>query len=170
MKIIRNSTFETNSSSTHSLCIVSEYPKFNEEILLKDYLITPFTERDIDDEEYYFTNIEDKLRYLYTAYIQSNCGTSQHWEEHPLCKNLHELLPSLRFEPYIADYFYVFEDVEWFFNTYWGPAECEIFNDVNELKSFLLEGVVCFHNRDEEQEVLKYKHLPKIKIFCDWSG
>ena len=79
-------------------------------------------------------------------------------------------MPNLKFEPYMADYFYVFEDVEWFFCGYWKSPECEIFNDIDELKSFLLEGVVCFYNRDMEWEVEKYEHLPRIKIFSDWSG
>lgn len=170
---IRSNTFETNSSSSHSLCIAKNSSKYDEELLEKEYSIVPFTQAEIVGEEYYFTKIEDKLRYLYTAYIQNEYNSSNNWEDHPLCKNLHVLMPNLHFIPYNGDYIYVFEDVEWFFyeDEYnQEESEWEIFKDINKLKKFLLEGVIYFFNRDNEDQNNRYNNLDKEIIFCEWTG
>lgn len=167
----RVNVFETNSSSTHSLCIIANSSKNNEEDLLKEYKISVWETEDLTEAEY-FTSIEDKLKYLYTAYTQKYFDDDlENWEKHPLAIALHKLIPNLTFIPSKHDYNYVFEDVEILFDDYWHePAIYETLLKEDNLKRFLLEGTICFFNRDNEYQTNKYNYLEKEIIFCEWSG
>lgn len=165
----RINTFETNSSSTHSLCIVTGFPKHREKSLNKRYIIRPFTINEINEDKYYFTEIEDKLRYLYTLYIQCY-HSDEGWKDHPLCKKLYELIPNLEFKYINSSHKYIFEDGEILFESWDGCQVWYKLLEYDNLKVFLLEGIACFFNRDNEIYQEEYRRLPQECSFCEWEG
>lgn len=169
----RLNTFETNSSSTHSLCIVKNGNKNKEEDLLKSYTIVAWDYNDKTENNYIFTSIKDKLTYLYSVFAQTYYGDEEgniitKWESNPLCIKLHSLVPNLTFIP--TEHTYTFEDAEWFYSGWDEEGEYASLLEGDNLKEFLLNGIICFFNRDDENQVAEYRNLDKLKIFCEWSG
>ena len=62
---IRHGLFETNSSSTHAICIAKE----NEDLKIPDSLT--FTFNDFGWEEHFYYGTKDKASYFYTALYNS---------------------------------------------------------------------------------------------------
>lgn len=169
---IRRNVFETNSSSTHSLSMTSKdisESEFNNYVFEQQYIIKPFNRDEIDDAMEFYS-IEDKLRYFLTLYYQS-------WDDTPdsdkaeFMKLLKFVFPNAVFSLEF-DHNYVFEDGEYFFDSYYDKAECTKLMDEYTLKKFMLYGAINFGDRDREEYSDKINY---IRYHTDlwnvvWSG
>lgn len=173
---IRKSCFETNSSSTHALIVSNEdfynwQVQENKEALacfnLKED-ISIFTGEPEDkannDIEYNvydgtFTDVKDKLRYLYTVLVQSNLYIKDDYENiiineesdaYSIFKDLKELFPNVNFIVPENGYDYVFEDCEYL------PEEIvksECLTTLRGLVLFFLKGRVQYCDRDDDTNI-----------------
>ena len=171
---IRRNVFETNSSSTHSLSMTNKYieeDEYDNDVFERRYIIRPFKEDEVDDTMEFHT-VEDKLRYFLTLYYQT-----WHYDSDPDSYRIKFLLllkkvfPNAIFslEP---GYHYVFEDGEYFFESYFETPECAKFMDEYTLKKFMLYGTINFGDRDREEYSDKIRHIRYNKDLwsVDWSG
>ena len=155
---IRHNVFETNSSSTHSLSIPKESVlSCNDDIKLiqLEGIITPFRYNEYDGELMHIPkeDIIGKLRYLYSAYLQSNRRSTEVFKEIQKC------VPNVIFQDTFEEVYYIIEDAEYLFDE-----DSNIYNWVipskYNMKRFLLYGEVFVWNRDnigldEENECRK---------------
>jgi len=169
---IRNNVFETNSSSTHSLSMTNEHisdTELNDLAFENTYIIKPFKSDEVDDIME-LHSVKDKLRYFLTLYYQS-------WDDTPgSCKNefmklLKKIFPNTIFSLEIGHQ-YIFEDGEYFFDSYFDKAECTKLMDEHILKKFILYGTINFGDRDREEYYDKVNHIRYNKDLwsVDWSG
>lgn len=140
---IRKSVFETNSSSTHSLTLNNTLNLAKQDYLEfeKPYIIRIFKREEISDWEL-FTSIEDKLRYLLTAYHQS-------WQkEGEFMERIQKLFPNTTF---CLDFHcpYIFEDIEYLFDDAEELSKLNSLTD-DELMNFMINGSIYYYNRDNE--------------------
>ena len=165
-KQIRKSVFETNSSSTHALCldITNMYPKYTTEHL-KAFtdVIYPFSEEEAAkfNEPHVFFELKDKIRYFWTIFVREYFGYTEKPQEDFMCK-LQTLVPQASF----AYRFPQFQDKEWIFfkdnAAYMEDCQYVLDSDkdsvanwsIGELESFLLNGVIVFGDRDRYNYIL----------------
>lgn len=141
---IRCNTFETNSSSTHSIC----YGKLNN-VVSKDYLLKmndTYTPGGLD--EGVLLTPEEKLKWLLTAIRQVF-----EYEENPFCVNLlynlKELLPNAKIDMLNnLEHFYEAEDIDCVFEDYSDEPKGIWFLEKDNLIKFLTEYVVVWGDRD----------------------
>lgn len=135
-RIIRKNTFETNSSSIHSLAINqdSQVKDFSD----VDFKIEPFTYRDLYDFGNVFTDLKDKLRYLWTirCYEQDN-GDDNFVDE--FTSMLKSIFPKVIFidvenVPYMEDYEDIINDPKILDETF--------------IRKLLNDGKIVFTSRD----------------------
>ena len=173
---IRKGVFETNSSSTHALCldITNMYPKYTTEHLeaFTD-VIYPFSEEEAVkfNEPHVFFELKDKIRYFWTIFVREYFGNTDKEQEDFMCK-LQTIVPKASF----AYRFPQFQDKEWIYfrdnAAYMEDAQYVLDSDedsvanwsIGELESFLLNGVIVFGSRDNYD----YRFLEsKIDLFID---
>lgn len=139
---IRQGTFETNSSSVHSLS-VKKTDKIDANIFNISLTIEPFYNKDFDIHQdlFIFKTLKNKLKYIWTLLIQSRDETSE--------RELFKLFPNVTFiKPENPFDIYYFEDSDWLF--YKGSF------DVSEVDKWTLEqwkrwfcsGLVIIYSRD----------------------
>ena len=178
-KLIRNNTFETNSSSIHSLSIDRDFfgKLIDENLFTKKYIIKPFTRDEVDSEGKY-ESIEDKLRYFITCYMQASHYTEedkdyleQYVKEHPFFAKLFEIFPNLHIQWELCVYDYIYEDCEYLFDSYDSEyGEIIELADTQILKHFMQYGVINFADRDRNwddpllTQLREYEHN-KTKYF-----
>lgn len=177
---VRKNIFETNSSSTHALVLNNQ--QYNEDVSEGDLLTLvnlPELECNIsiltgekDDVLYNgkhystyegnFTNIVDKLRYLYTCMCQYGLyyridGSSKIYlnddpnnNAYKIYKLLSEFLPKVKFIPPEDAYCYVFEDCEYIIDEL---VDTKLFDTIRTLGLFLLKGQVVYCDRDTDSDL-----------------
>lgn len=179
---IRNNCFETNSSSTHALILNNDdyYNKVSElDLLILSHL--PELEMDIkiftgepDDKTYEgkeystyegsFSNIIDKIRYLYTCMCQDglyekdddgNIIIDEGSKAYNIYIKLKDFMPKLNFIPPKDGYCYVFEDCEYVINDFY---ESNLFKELRTLGLFLLKGRITYCNRDDDYQLSEELH------------
>lgn len=167
---IRNGVFETNSSSTHSLSMTNEHiddTEFDNSVFEKEYIIKSFSESEVD-EFMEISSVTDKLRYFLTLYHQS---FNKECLPESFMRLLKKIFPNTIFSAEFET-MYIFEDGEYFFDSYYDSAECKNLMDEYMLKKFMLYGTINFGNRNSEEymdeiDSIRYdKNLWSI----DWSG
>mgnify|MGYP003317976794 CR=1 FL=1 len=176
---IRNNCFETNSSSTHALCldVRNNYPKYTMEHLeaFTD-VIYPFSPEEASkfNDPHVFYELKDKIRYFWTIFIREALGNSSEEQEF-MCK-LQTILPQASF----AYKFPHYEEHVWYRDNaaYMEDAEYVLRYDkynkdsvtswpIGELEAFLLNGVIVFGDRDRYDYVL---HETKVEQFIKDEG
>lgn len=186
---IRKNCFETNSSSTHALCLdtTSKYPKYTKEQLEEfSDIIYPFSEEEASqfDEPHVFEDIKDKLRYLWTIFIRECLGNTTLEQERFMCK-LQTVVPQTAF----AYKFPVYGENVWFRDNaaYMEDAGYVVADDdyntdsivhwsVDELRELLLNGVIVFGDRDRYDYVLHQSCIDtfikdnKLKVIEEYTG
>ena len=177
---IRSNCFETNSSSTHALCldVRNNYPKYTKEHLeaFTD-VVYPFSPEEASkfNEPHVFFELKDKIRYFWTIFVRECLGCSSQKENEFMCK-LQTLVPNASF----AYRFPKYEENVWFRNNaaYMEDAEYVLRHDeyntdsvstwlIGEIEAFLLNGVIVFGDRDRYDYVLCES---KIKLFIQEEG
>lgn len=156
---IRNSIFETNSSSVHTLSVAKD-AEINETELNKHMEIQPYSEKEWDDM-YYSTDrdaiyalvqlntLEDKLRYICTIFARYN-----HWRDDDkvnellgwfknICPNVEFLLKPDYEIAYIEDSEILFADGGEYF-----PTEFTKWS-IDQWKRWLCSGSLLIFDRDE---------------------
>lgn len=154
---IRSCCFETNSSSTHCLVIPQDVQNASEDAFDKQYIVYPFSDYDIYSATY--TTIEDKLRYFLTIYYQ---GDDTHTY---IMRMLTEMFPNALFiRDFKVQHTYILEDAEYYREVFRPTYE--------ELKDFMLNGVVYFGDRNNEDfyEFTHYDVKKNSRFYCCWSG
>ena len=188
MKQIRKNVFETNSSSTHALCLdtLNKYPKYTKEHLeaFTD-IIYPFSLEEASefDDPHVFFELKDKIRYFWTIFVKNYFGNTEYEQEEFMCK-LQTLVPQASF----AYKFPIYENDEyvWFRNNaaYMEDAEYVLDGEegsvtrwpIGELEAFLLNGVIVFGDRDnyncflQESRINLFLHDNKLKVIEDYTG
>lgn len=172
MRQVRRSTFETNSSSTHSLSMTNQHiddTELKSDVFEKAYIIKRFRSDEIDDVME-ITTIEDKLRYFLTLYYQTLY--SDYYPDTPrmqFMKMLKKIFPNAIFE-LDFEYCYIFEDGEYFFDD--TEPECAGLIDERTLKKFMLCGTINFGNRNREEYSDKINRIYYDKNLwtVSWSG
>lgn len=160
----RRGVFETNSSSTHALCLRKE----NERLDLKiesidwnfEYYIEPFSPEEYSawSDPMILSTIKDKLRYFWTIYNNlylddevagSGCSEwmrkIQSWMPNvkwviQFNTNLDDDWGLYKRGVYLEDYDYVMMDED--------EALIDHISDEDSFKNFMLHGVVVFGDRD----------------------
>lgn len=140
---IRNSVFETNSSSVHSLSF-KKSDKINKELFNITTTINVFTEADFDKDQtlFIFKTLEEKLRYIWTLAVR---------EHNVVGANLlKELFPNVTFvkptDPFDA---YYFEDSDWlFYKGSFTVTEADKWT-LEQWKKWFSSGTVVIYSRDE---------------------
>ena len=171
---IRKNCFETNSSSTHALCldVRNNYPKYTKEHLeaFTD-VIYPFSPEEASEfnDPHVFFELKDKIRYFWTIFVSDYFGNTDHEQEKFMCK-LQTIVPQASFAYRFPKYDN--EEYVWFRNNaaYMEDAQYVLDGEsdsvtrwtINELESFLLNGVIVFGDRDNYDYVL---HEAKIERF-----
>lgn len=169
---IRRNVFETNSSSTHSLSMTSEYindTEFDDLVFEKTYIIKPFKSNEVDDMME-FSSVKDKLRYFLTLYYQAWYDELGSISEQ-FMRLLKKIFPNAVFSLEFG-HDYIFEDGEYFFRNYCDEAECKKLMDEYTLKKFMLYGTINFGDRDREEYSDKVSRIRYNKDLWDitWSG
>lgn len=173
MITVRHGVFETNSSSTHALCLDTQnkFPKYTEEHLeaFTD-VVYPFSPEEASEfnDPHVFVDLKDKIRYFWTIFIREYLGGTEWEQERFMCK-LQSCVPQASF----AYKFPLYKDNDVWFRenaAYMEDAEYVLDGEsdsitrwsVDQLRSFLLEGVIVFGDRDNYDYFLCD---PRIKIF-----
>ena len=176
MKQIRKNVFETNSSSTHALCLDTHnnYPKYTQEHLdaFTD-IIYPFSEEEASkfNDPHIFFELKDKIRYFWTIFVHWYFGNTNKEQEDFMCK-LQTILPRVSFAykfPHLKDGGWVYfrnnaaymEDAEYVIDD---EDDSVAKWDIPKLKDFLLNGVIVFGDRDNYDY---YLMKSRIKILID---
>ena len=183
---IRSNCFETNSSSTHALCldVKNNYPKYTKEHLeaFTD-IVYPFSPEEASEfnDPHVFFELKDKIRYLWTIFVREYFGSTDWEQERFMCK-LQTVVPQASF----AYKFPMYEEHVWFRDNAAYMEDCQyvIGSDsdsitmwtVEELESFLLNGVIVFGDRDNYNHIL-YKSVIDLfikdnnfKVLRSYSG
>ncbi len=171
---IRNSCFETNSSSTHALIVknedflnrdidndVNKLSAFEIEgdIEMLSGEISDRLENNISYGIYEgkLTNIVDKLRYIYTVLIQDNLYyeidgkvyIDDASDAYKVFEMLKTLFPKVKFIPPKRAFNYIFEDCEYLVEDI---LKSEYLTTVRGLVAFFLKGRVEYCDRDYESD------------------
>lgn len=176
---IRKNCFETNSSSTHALCldVTNKYPKYTKEHLeaFTD-VIYPFSPEDESkfNDPHVFFELKDKIRYFWTIFVREYFTNTNKDQEDFMCR-LQTLIPQASFAyrfPHLKDDEWTFigdnalymEDAAYVLE---GKSEYNKDGSVahwtkSELEAFLLNGVIVFGDRDNYDYVL---HESRIEQF-----
>ena len=185
---IRKNCFETNSSSTHALCldVKNNYPKYTQEHLeaFTDvvYPFSPGEASEFDDPHVFF-ELKDKIRYLWTVFVYNYLGDTDQEQEEFMCK-LQTIVPqasfAYRFPKYNNEQYIWFkdnaaymEDAKYVLN---GEAHSVTRWTIEELKSFLLNGVIVFGDRDNYNHILCESVIDlfikdnNLKVLRDYTG
>lgn len=168
---IRSNCFETNSSSTHALCLDTQnkFPKYTKEHLeaFTD-VVYPFSPEEASEfnDPHVFVELKDKIRYFWTIFVREYFGDTNKDQEDFMCK-LQTLVPQASFAytfphlkddewtyfrdnaAYMEDASYVLEGKS-DYNEYGSVAHWPI----GELESLLLNGVIVFGDRDNYNHIL----------------
>ena len=163
---IRKNCFETNSSSTHALCldVRNSYSKYTKEHLeaFTD-VIYPFSPEEASkfNDPHVFYELKDKIRYFWTIFVREALGCSSEEQEF-MCK-LQTIVPQASF----AYKFPHYEEHVWYRDNaaYMEDAEYVLRYDkynkdsvaswsIGELEAFLLNGVIVFGDRDNYNQIL----------------
>lgn len=163
---IRSNCFETNSSSTHALCLDTEckFPKYTKEHLeaFTD-VIYPFSPEEASkfNDPHVFFELKDKIRYFWTIFIRESYRDND-MEQKFMCK-LQTVVPQASFAykfPIYEEYVYVRDNAAYMEDAEYVLRDDDYNNDsvsrwsVEELESFLLNGVIVFGDRDNYNHVL----------------
>ena len=163
---IRKNCFETNSSSTHALCldVKNTYFKYT-----KDHLeaftdvVYPFSPEEASkfNDPHVFFELKDKIRYFWTIFIRdSYCDNDM--EQKFMCK-LQTVVPQASFAynfPIYEEHVYVRDNAAYMEDAEYVLRDDDYNNDsvsrwtVDELEDFLLNGVIVFGNRDNYNHIL----------------
>lgn len=139
---IRQGTFETNSSSVHSLS-VKKTDKIDVNIFNISLTIEPFYKRDFEvyQDLFIFTTLEDKLKYIWTLLIRSR--------DEVRAKELFKLFHNVTFiKPENPLDTYYFEDSDGLFDTdSFGVPEVDK-RTLEQWKRWLCSGIVIIYSRD----------------------
>lgn len=162
----RTATFETNSSSTHALALGLDATLTKEqenEILQREYVITPYIGQEYELELH---TIEEKLKYLWTVYLQCWYDEDESFTRNDFMKLVQKVVPNAVYARQFTDASkYVFEDAEWLYSDWkhknWGEEE---------LRDWLLYGTLYFGNRDNEDYYYFLEHELQGKTYLKWSG
>ena len=163
---IRKGCFETNSSSTHALCLdtTNKYPKYTREHLeaFTD-VVYPFSEEEAHkfSEPHVFFELKDKIRYFWTIFVREYFGYTEKPQEDFMCK-LQTLVPQASFAyrfPHIEAHEWTYfrenaaymEDAQYVLD---GDEDSVTRWSTSELESFLLNGVIVFGDRDNYNHIL----------------
>lgn len=163
---IRRKTFETNSSSTHSLSIPKESVLTNNDdikLIQLEGIVVPFRYGEYDGEFLHIPkeDIVGKLRYLYSAFLQNGR------ENVNLFREIQKCVPNVIFQDTFEEYYYNIEDSEWLFDN-----SSDIFSWVipshYNMKKFLLYGEVFVWNRDNPRldEENKLRKVEDVNNIC----
>jgi hypothetical protein len=180
---IRSNTFETNSSSTHALCLFNDDTRVDCNLDELDIIVKPFTDEDQAEfnEPHVFITVEDKLRYFWTIYNNQHL-MYQEKSATDFMKLLQETCPHVMFATSFArienDYstfahYTYLEDYEYVLSDRWCGEEYLVksITTVEEMKRMLLEGVIIFGDRDQhdyygdslvEKEIRKYTKISSV--------
>ena len=165
---IRKNCFETNSSSTHALCLdtTNKYEKYTQEHLdAFTEIVYPFSKDEVYkfNDPHVFVNLEDKIRYLWTIFVREYFGNTTHDQEMFMCK-LQTIVPqasfAYRFPLYDKEYVWFRDNAAYMEDAEYVLADDEYNTDsivrwtVEELKDFLLNGVIVFGDRDNYNHIL----------------
>lgn len=140
---IRNSVFETNSSSVHSLSF-KKADKINEELFNITTTITAFTDKDFDGYQtlFVFKTLEEKLRYIWTLAVRENNDVGANLLKE-LFLNVTFVKPTDPFDTYY------FEDSDWlFYKGSLGAPEADKWT-LEQWKKWFSSGTVVIYSRDE---------------------
>lgn len=163
---IRNNVFETNSSSTHALCLKKDensYISIDSVDWMAEYYIEPFTEEDYSkwDDPHVISSITDKLRYFWTIYNNLYLDDPMYSDScTEWMRKVQSWLPKVKWVfqfdtnfdtasycnavihkgVYLEDYEYVMKD----------ENDCLIdyISTESSFKNFLLNGVIVFGDRN----------------------
>lgn len=187
-KQIRKGVFETNSSSTHALCLdtTNMYPKYTTEHLeaFTD-VVYPFSEEEASkfNEPHVFFELKDKIRYFWTIFVREYFGDTNKEQEDFMCR-LQTLVPQASF----AYRFPQLKDNEWTYfrdnAAYMEDAQYVLDSDfdsvakwsIGELEAFLLNGIIVFGDRDNYNHILCESMIDlfiddnKLKVVKSYSG
>lgn len=171
---IRSNCFETNSSSTHALCLDTQnkYQKYTKEHLeaFTD-VVYPFSPEEASkfEEPHVFIELKDKIRYFWTIFVQNYFGNTNREQEEFMCK-LQTIIPQASFAYKFPEY----KENVWFRDNgaYMEDSDYVIGDDkdsvahwsIDKLEEFLLNGVIVFGSRDSYNYVLCE---PKLKLFIN---
>ena len=161
---IRSNCFETNSSSTHALCLdtACKFPKYTKEHLeaFTD-VVYPFSPEEASEfnDPHVFVELKDKIRYFWTIFVREYFGNTEWEQERFMCK-LQKVVPQASF----AYKFPMYEENVWFRHNAAYMEDCQYVIDsdsdsitrwtVEELEAFLLNGVIVFGDRDNYNNIL----------------
>ena len=183
---IRSNCFETNSSSTHALCLdtACKFPKYTKEHLeaFTD-VVYPFSEEEASkfNDPHVFVELKDKIRYFWTIFVREYFGSTKWEQERFMCK-LQKVVPQASF----AYKFPLYEEDVWFRDNAAYMEDCQYVLDsdsdsvtrwtVEELESFLLNGVIVFGDRDNYNHILCESFIDlfiednNLKVLRSYSG
>lgn len=160
---IRKNCFETNSSSTH--CLVMSFEDKDRKILSEEdkilqqqYIIYPYTAAEVK-QPMEFKTLEEKLRWFWTAYLQSDDDVVS------VISKVQQCCPNAIFTRnwnVSSKYIYTFEDVEYYTD--------DITWDVQTMKHFLLYGAIYYANRDREDHEDYIDDVRHGKFNITWAG
>lgn len=156
---IRNSCFETNSSSTHALCLYKDNTKNKVDFDAK-LVIKPYTDDDYSKftEPHVFVTAEEKLRYFWTIYnnLYLDDRRTDYGSAAEFMKLVQEVFPNVYFATqfstddvyanfrwylYLEDYDYVLSDCD-------DEYLVKKLRTVEDIKNFFIKGVIIFGDRD----------------------
>ena len=168
---IRKNCFETNSSSTHALCldVTNKYPKYTKEHLeaFTD-VIYPFSPEEASEfnDPHVFFELKDKIRYFWTIFVKEYFGDTNKDQEDFMCR-LQTLVPQASFAykfPHLKDdeWTYFRDNAAYMDDSSYVLAGKSDYNKhgsvahwpIGELEAFLLNGVIVFGDRDNYNHML----------------
>lgn len=157
---IRNSVFETNSSSTHALCLDTnnKFAKYAQEHLdAFTYTVLPFKDEGFN-EPHVFSDLTEKLRYFWTIWLQKSFYGHDETLFQAFMGKLQSIVPNAVFAYQFPHYT---EDTTWYTinnNTKYMEDSDYVLDEedsdnilywsVDKIKDFLLNGVIVFGDRD----------------------
>jgi hypothetical protein len=186
MKQIRKNVFETNSSSTHALCldITNKYEKYTKEHLeaFTD-VIYPFSREEASkfSDPHVFVDLKDKLRYFWTIFVSDYFGDVDSEQGEFMCK-LQTLVPQASFGykfPYYREHVWYRENAAYMEDATYvlnGEEDSVTRWPIGELEAFLLNGVIVFGDRDNYDYFLQESRIKlfisdnKLKVIEDYTG
>ena len=168
---IRKNCFETNSSSTHALCldVTNKYPKYTKEHLeaFTD-VVYPFSEEEVHkfNEPHVFFELKDKIRYFWTIIVKDYLNMLEQDQVQFMCK-LQTLVPqasfAYRFPQYEKDsYMFIGDNAAYMEDACYVLEGKSDYNKdgsvahwpISDLEALLLNGVIVFGDRDNYNHIL----------------
>ena len=171
---IRKNCFETNSSSTHALCLDTKnnFPRYTQEHLdAFTYTVQPFKDDGFDDP-HIFSELTDKLRYFWTIWLRQSFYGHDETLFQEFMGKLQSIVPNAVFAYQFPHYTEVttwysingntayMEDSDYVLDE--EDSENILYWSVDKIKDFLLNGVIIFGDRDNYDYSLMES---KIELF-----